>query len=234
MLWSKLKTLMIVTSLLGLGSLNILTLVDDGVHAVGYNAIKVILASAITDEALSKMLGKSPTAKRQADIKTATKVISDEKAMLVKTNKTLEKKHAALEKSHKEMVSEHAELKRTSGKQAATALKVSKRLAIRSLSNATRNVSSVAGEAIPFAGVAIIVGVTAWDVYDACETLKDSNELNNAFGQEQEDQTKVCGMKVPTKEQVLAKIKGNWKAAYQSTGDSLNKVGVPKAPVTPP
>jgi len=62
MLWGKLKTLMIVTSLLGLGSLNILTLVDDGVHAVGYNAIKVILASAITDEALSKMLGKSPTA----------------------------------------------------------------------------------------------------------------------------------------------------------------------------
>lgn len=233
-LWRKAKTVLVVFALLGLGALNILTLVSDGIHAAGYGAIEAILASAVSDATMSRMLRSSPTAKRQQYAMASTKALSDEKAMLVASNKAIEKKRAALEKSHIEIEAKNAELTRTSQKRVAAVQKASKRLVARSLVNATRNVSSVGAEAIPLIGTAIIVGVTAWDVYDDCETLKDINEMNSVFGHEQEDQTKVCGIKVPTKEQALAQVKGNWRAAYRSAADSLNTAGAAIVPATPP
>jgi hypothetical protein len=94
-------------------------------------------------------------------------------------------------------------------------------------------VSSVAGEAIPFIGTAIIVGVTALDIRDACATMEDVNALNSAFGHEMEDQNKVCGMHVPSREQVLAQIKANWKTAYQSAVDAVTSAGDAIVPATP-
>ncbi len=67
--------------------------------------------------------------------------------------------------------------------------------------------------------------VTAWDVYDACETLKDINELNSVFDHPPEDKTKVCGMHMPNLGQVLAQTKTNAKAVYQSAANALKKQG---------
>lgn len=201
--WRRSRAFLIVSTLLGLASLNVLTLLNDAVHAAGYGALRAILASALPDAALSRMLRDSPTAKRNREIATATKALARENAKLVASNKAIEQKRIDAERAKKKIAAEHVALKRASEQQALTAKKISKRLAARSVANASRNVSSVAGQAIPFAGTAIIVGVTAWDVYDACETMKDINELGSAFGHEREDQTKVCGMPVPSKEQVL-------------------------------
>jgi len=43
-----------------------------------------------------------------------------------------------------------------------------------------------------------MVALTASDIYDDCQTLKDLNELNITFNHEKEDETTVCGMKVPS------------------------------------
>jgi len=233
-LWRKSKTLLIVSALLGLISLNVLTLLNDAIHAAGYNALKTILASALPDATVSRMLRASPTTKRRGEVMRATKALSNENAKLAASNKAIEKKRIALERANKKIGAEHAVLKSISGKQTLTAQKISKRLATRSLANATRNASSVAGEAIPLIGTAIIVGVTAWDVHDACETMKDINELNGAFGHAKEDQTRVCGLKVPSQEQVLAQVKANWKMAYQTAADSVNRAGDAMIPTTPP
>lgn len=231
--WGRSKTFLIVSTLLGLSSLNVLTLLNDAVHAAGYSAIRAILASALPDAALSKMLMDSPTAKRKREIATATKLFARENAKLAASNKAIEQARMDAELAKKKIAAEHVELKRASEQQALTAKKISRRLATRSVANASRHVSSVAGQAIPFAGTAIIVGVTALDIRDACETMKDVNALNSAFGHEGEDQTKVCGMNVPNKQKVLAQIKANWKIAYQSAADSVNKAGAALVPSTP-
>lgn len=207
--WGKLKTLTVVLVLLGLASLNVLTLVNDTIHAAAYGFMRAILAGVVADATVSRLLSKSPTIRRQTDV-----------AALSASTKALEKKHA--------------DLARASQDKAATARKVSKRLVSRAAANATRNASSVFGESIPYVGIAIILGVTALDIRDACETVKDANELNQVFGDEQEDHTRICGMEVPTKDKVLAEVKANWKAAYQSAAKVLSDAGYRVISMTPP
>ncbi|MHB9102378.1 MAG: hypothetical protein ACYC2E_12780 [Sulfuricella sp.] len=197
LLWNKSRTLLIVSSLFGLGSLNVLTLVNDDIHKAGYNVLKAILTSTVADMTLSQILGNSPTIRRQTEVQTATKVLSDEKANLSASNKAFERKQAVLEKSHKEIEAKHSELKRISVKRAALVQNVTERVGTRSIRNAVKNVMAVPAEAIPFIGAATIVAMTTSDIYDDCQNLKDINELNIEFGHALQDQTKVCGMKVP-------------------------------------
>ena len=75
--------------------------------------------------------------------------------------------------------------------------RISKRVARRAVVNAGKNLSSLAGELVPIAGTAVILALTASDLYDDCQTLKDMNELGAAFDNENHDEATVCGMKVP-------------------------------------
>lgn len=103
-----------------------------------------------------------------------------------------------------------------------TATRVSKRTA----AGAARNAGSVAAEAIPFVGVAVIVGVTAWDLKDSCDTIRDLHELELAFNPglgADPDATEVCGMTVPTKEDIWQTVKSSpgkaWSAASAHVPD---------------
>lgn len=212
-LWGKVKTWLIASTVLGLIFMNVLTLVSDTVHAVMFNGVKAVLAAVAQEQDLSKLLRNSPTIKRKSDVATATRVLSDEKAALSASKKVLEVKHA--------------ELARVSAIRSGVAQRMSKRLATRAVVNATRNSSSVFAESIPYVGVAVVLGVTALDLRDTCETLKDMNEVNTAFGLEPEDQTKVCGIAVPTKAEVLAKAKSGWNATYKAATDALKRDGAP-------
>ena len=233
-LWSRLRTFFVITSFLGLGSLNVLTLLNDGIHAMAYNAMKAVLSSTLPEVALSKVLSKSTSFRRQADVRVATKLLQEEKVLLASANRNLELKHVALEKTQREIEAKHSELMRVSQLKAVSAKRVSKRVVSRIVLNSSRKVPSVFAESIPWAGAAIVVGMTAWDIADACETIKDLNELNAAFGEEKEDETKVCGIKVPTKDEALAQVKGNWQVTYQAAAESLNKAGAATMSVTPP
>ena len=287
--WSKAKTWLIVSSLIGLGALNILSVVNEAVHNAIFGGLKSVLASVVQDEVLSRLLRNSPTAKRKSDVANATRILSEEKATLVASKNVLEakhtalgreqasmksknaelekshaeltskhaalekghaeltSKHAALEKGHAELTSKHAdlgrenaatlakhaELKSITAQRTATTKTISKRLATRAVRNATRNSSSVLAESIPYLGVAVVLGVTALDLHDACQTLKDMNELNAAFEQAQEDPSKVCGLKVPNGAEVVAKIKAGPKAIYKTAVAALRKDGVAVDPAEP-
>ncbi len=64
---------------------------------------------------------------------------------------------------------------------------------------AARNFAAMAGEAAPVVGTAVIVGATAYELYDACQMLKDLRALDSAFnGDSGIDSTEVCGMTVPS------------------------------------
>lgn len=91
---------------------------------------------------------------------------------------------------------------------------------------AVSNVGSMAGEGIPLWGIAVIVGATSYEVYSSCETMKDLQELSSALSPGESDDAevqRVCGLRVPTKEEVLATVKSSpgkaWAAASMYISD---------------
>lgn len=93
------------------------------------------------------------------------------------------------------------------------------RVARRTAAGAVRNTSSIAAEAIPVVGIAAIVALTAWDLKDSCDTMRDLQELQRSFSLEvlnEPEVTEVCGMKVPTKEEVYRSVKTAPGLAWQS------------------
>lgn len=108
----------------------------------------------------------------------------------------------------------------------AAVRETSERIAKRTAKSATRSAGSVIAEAIPVAGIAVVVGVTAWELKDSCDTMLDLYELERATTPTSEfkDQAAhVCGLETPTKEEVLTAIKSSpgkaWAAASSLVPD---------------
>jgi hypothetical protein len=94
------------------------------------------------------------------------------------------------------------------------------RISRRAVKSSSREVGSMFVEAIPYAGVAVIAGVTALELKDLCDTMKDMNALRRAFSPDNtptEDQTTVCAVSVPTKDQLWDKIKASPQSAWAAT-----------------
>ena len=103
-------------------------------------------------------------------------------------------KNKQLNQKLKKQASHIAKVKKTSSK-------ISARLA----RGATVNLASLPAEAVPILGVATVVAVTAMDIHDACVTMQELDELNLALSGElaSSEADKVCGMKVPTVDEIL-------------------------------
>lgn len=82
---------------------------------------------------------------------------------------------------------------------------------------AASNVSSMFGESIPYYGIAIIVASTAYELKTACDTMKEMDELMSQVDPESVDAAdtiEVCGMKVPTKDEIIEMVKNSPEAAW--------------------
>jgi hypothetical protein len=161
-------TSLFITLILGLGSLNVLTLINDRAHAAGVGLLKLVLMPVLPEATMSDLLSRS-----------------------------FAEKYKALEKSHRALESKHAELNKLSAGRSQVVKNISARVIRRAIANAGKNVGSYAAEIVPVVGVAAIAALTISDLYDDCQTLKDINELNVAFGHETSDDSTVCGIKFP-------------------------------------
>jgi len=198
------KNMLLFSSFLGLVLFNIITLVNDSFHA----SVKSTLGPLLGD------IVRSPVV-----VKGSPHVMIDK---LIKENEELRDKNKRLIHKSSELEKKHATLKNESDRKAGYIQKALKRMANRSIVAATRNIASLPGESIPFLGTTLIVGVTAWDIYDYCENLKDLNVLNDVFGYQRVDQDTVCGIEVPTREEVEAKMRQNLQAAYEKARGQID------------
>lgn len=92
-------------------------------------------------------------------------------------------------------------------------------ISTRASKSASREIGSMAGEALPWIGTAVIVGVTTMEINDLCNTIRDMNELKRAFNPSlapSEDQLTVCSMVVPSRQEL-------WEAAKSSPGQAWEK-----------
>ncbi|MBC7153072.1 MAG: hypothetical protein H5U19_00315 [Rhodobacteraceae bacterium] len=99
----------------------------------------------------------------------------------------------------------------------------SRRVESRVTKSTARNLASMGGEALPYVGVGVIVAATAWEIKDACSLLREMNELSVAFDPDAAvDTTKVCGQRVPTKDEVIASIKASPGNVWASTKETYH------------
>ena len=171
MLRNSIKWFLSLVCVLGLIVLNVVTLINGSVHAVAFNALKTVLASSIPEATVLRLLSNSPS-----------------------------QKFSELQQSNKIIETQHAELKKVVEKRAGVFKIISERISRRTVNNAVKNTLDAPAEAVPILGIAVMLALTASDIYDDCQTLKDLNELNISFEQDKHDETAVCGLKVPALE----------------------------------
>ena len=95
----------------------------------------------------------------------------------------------------------HIEFRTTTGK-------LTDKISNRMRTNAARNLAAMPAEAIPYAGAAVVVGVTAFELKDACDTIADMQALNKLVDPTiQIDPDAVCGYRVPSAAELAAQIK---------------------------
>lgn len=147
----------------------------------------------------------------------------DQFAILEKANAELEERILALEKSNRDLELSVGQLKQTVRVANTAARKLSFNLARRVFRNASRHVSSMAGTSIPYVGAGVLVAMTAMDVKDGCESLRDLNEMNHMMKLEREDESHVCAMQVPTQDEVIGQVIINWRTAYGNAAAWANQ-----------
>ena len=102
----------------------------------------------------------------------------------------------------------------------------SERVARRVAAAATRTVASTAGEALPLFGVGVIAAATAYELYDACEMMKELHALDVAFNPESAiAEREVCGMQAPTQTEIWAAVKASPSAAWSTAADYYHSLG---------
>ncbi len=88
----------------------------------------------------------------------------------------------------------------------------------RTVKLAAADLTATAGQAIPWIGVGVVVAATAYDLDMSCQTMKDMKALEQASDPtavDDGDVSQVCGMKVPTADEV-------WEAVKASPGQAWN------------
>ena len=84
------------------------------------------------------------------------------------------------------------------------------------------DISGMAGQAIPYVGAVVVVAVTAYDIEQTCVMMKELHELDVAFNPDHAiEATEVCGMAVPTAEEILISAKAAPGAALDAAFNAL-------------
>jgi hypothetical protein len=192
-------------------------------HGVMPLRILVLAACIFANSGLTHAQAAAASPMAIAGTDPGTMSLEEKYAALEKANIDLEGKLQELEKANRNLETRVIELKERVLIAETAGRRLSFNLARRVSRNVSRNVSTMAGTAIPYIGAGVLVAMTALDIKDGCESLKELNEMNRAMSLEREDESHVCTMQVPTKEQVIAQVIANWRTAYGNAAAWANQ-----------
>lgn len=148
----------------------------------------------------------------------------------------LEDRFLQLEKSNRELRASNDQLRQKLRLVAVAGKGFSRNLARRTFSRVSRHIAAAGGAAVPYVGAGVLSGMARMDVRDGCEILEELNDLNRALDLDAVETSKVCGLQVPTSEQILAQVLANWRTAYAISAAWANQYQVvlpPEPPVVP-
>ena len=89
---------------------------------------------------------------------------------------------------------------------------------------AISNATSALGESIPFYGIAIVAAATSYELYGACQTMKDLHKLQEAINPSDASDAavkRVCGIPQPSTEELWNQVKNSPRAAWDMSINAL-------------
>ncbi len=125
---------------------------------------------------LSALRGVAATQRRE---------IAALKALTAKQRKEITALRAAAAKRSKALNDLHTDSVRQGRKLAAlrtTSGKAAKQSRDRLVASVGRSILTAPGKALPYAGIAIVGGLTMWEIKDLCATIRDMDEIQKAAG----------------------------------------------------
>jgi hypothetical protein len=180
------------------------------------------LASIAGDALLSRLLASSPTV-------TVERKIADSTRQIKKDLVDLDIRHRDLDAKHRALKTQHTALEIKSAKRAAAVKRFSMQTVKRVAKNKVVELTSLPERAIPYVGIGVLIGTTAYEIYSDCELLTELNELSAEHDQGAADTTSVCGFKVPSKEEVWRQVKSGSNSALGAIYERLPALS-PAAP----
>lgn len=190
----KIKNIIFTLLILLLIASNLATILNWRVHETMHNILSQTI-SIFSTELAKKVLLSSPKVHLEIGVENRTKILSKNFQDQMKTMKN--KEQNLLKKIA------------TNGFKAKTAIQIIEK---RIQKNLARNLVALPSEAVPAISLATSVAVTAMDIYDACETMKDFNKVLVELGQTATT-TGVCNLSIPTTDGVKTMLKTNWKSS---------------------
>ena len=110
--------------------------------------------------------------------------------------------------------------KATAMKHKAATRKFGTKLASRTRRVAAKSIAAIPAESIPFIGVAVLIADTGYELYAACETVSDLDQLYSDLGMAEEAPAdvmhSVCDPRLPDAEEV-------WDGVVDKSGEWLEQ-----------
>ena len=143
---------------------------------------------------------------------------------LITSSKHLTTKVAGLTQENSKLLASNKRLTTKIDTNKHTVKQLSKKIVNRTLWRTGRNIAGVVPEAIPVVGIFAIVSLTALDIKDACDTMRDMKVLNAQFDPDESEvnENDVCGVNVPSVSEVKAKVKSLTEDDYNKLNDDWN------------
>lgn len=140
------------------------------------------------------------------------------------SNEKLSARNALLSRQVVETQARHAAAVAARKADAKHAKVVAQSVKARLTRTVVRNQAALPATAIPYVGMGVAVSVTAMDLYDACQTMKDFNSLLVRLG-EGEPEPEFCGAKVPTVQELMAGVQSRWLESLQQVAAEAKAAG---------
>lgn len=238
------KVLLVTFSIVGMLFSNLATLMSDryfDLMQMGLRKALLIAGEPLADRALKH----SPKADIDQKIKTKTAQLEADNKALTDSNKRLKadldttaSEKVSLETKSQKLTTElddlsaknrnlakqSDELVQAQAKQAAKAKTIATGVKARLTKSLARSTAAMPAEALPYISAVTAVSLFALDVNDACATMNDFNSLLKMMnaGEENPD---MCGMKIPTTQEVMTSAKTQWRSSLTSVADAARAAG---------
>lgn len=194
-LTQKTKNIIFTLVILLLIASNLATLLSWRVHESMHNMISQTV-SFFSTEMAKKVLLSSPSVQLQIRVESHSKIMTQ------KLQNDLQEMKDKEQKLRKKLA--------TNGSKAKSAVQLIEKRIQRNL---RRNVIALSSEGIPTISLGVSAVVTTMDIYDACETMKDFNDVLLAMEQAPVT-TDVCSFTIPTTDSLKAMFNTNWMSNF--------------------
>jgi hypothetical protein len=167
-------------------------------------------------ERLAHRQTRSQLSDVSADLDMERVVLRQTRSELADTANALDAERLVLRQTRSELAEASADLATSSrlirSEARDAAAEIVEGISDRTARTARREVAAMSAESIPFWGTAIIVGATTLELRDMCQNMLDLRQLQELFDpttEHSEDLLEVCGIEVPTRNEI-------WEAARNS------------------